>query len=195
LTDDRLTAVLNLIDDVNRQDPERITIDEACLPAALVYGHRMSATLMRLAPEACEHLQIAARGQHIERWTQPRSGYPEGRIGYLKWRKALQSFHADRLAAIMTGAGYGEADAERVGSLVRKERIKQDPEAQTLEDVACLVFLEHYADDLFSRYRDDKVVDILQKTARKMSPRGLRAAGDLAVGERLGALLARALAC
>ena len=186
-------AAYRAFDRANALDPHTEVVDGRGRPAELVYAERMTEWLDRLYPDASVPLRLAARCQHIERWTLPRSSHPEGRVGYLKWRKTLLSFHADRLAAIMAAAGYGETDAERVGSLVRKERIKLDPDAQTLEDVACLVFLEHYADDLFSRYRDDKVIDILKKTARKMSPDGLRAAGSLAVSERLGRLLGRAL--
>jgi hypothetical protein len=116
-------------------------------PAELVYGRRMSTTLGRIWPQASEHLRIAVRGQHIERWTSPREAYVEGRVGYLKWRKHLQDFHARRLGEIMAAAGYGEDDISRVGALVRKQRLKLDAEAQTLEDVACLVFLAHYLDD------------------------------------------------
>ena len=32
----------------------------------------------------------------------------------------------------------------RVGSLLRKERLKAEPDVQLLEDVICLVFIEHY---------------------------------------------------
>src|SRR4030095_10120547 len=101
----------------------------------------MSETLARLAPDASAHLQIAARGQHIERWTSPRKSYPEGRAGYLTWRRDLKEFHARRVAAIMAAAGYDESDIARAGALVRKEKLKLDPEAQMLEDVVCVVFL------------------------------------------------------
>src|SRR6476659_6405025 len=103
----------------------------------------------------------AHRGQHIERWTSPREAYVEGRVGYLKWRKDLQDFHARRLSEIMAAAGYGEEDIGRVGALVRKERLKSDAEAQTLEDVACLVFLAHYIDDFMTKTDPDKLAGIL----------------------------------
>ena len=194
MSSDRLAVVLRQIDDANARDPEHTETPGSRHPAALAYGLRMSATLDGFAPDASDHLRIAARGQHIERWMVPRSSYPEGRTGYLKWRKDLQAQHADRLSAIMKSAGYGEADASRVAALVRKERLKVDPEVQALEDVACLVFLEHYAGELFARYDDQKVIDILQKTARKMSAGGLAAAGKIKVGERLARLLSLALA-
>jgi hypothetical protein len=139
----RFAEVVAAIDAANAHDPNTIEIDGQRVAAELVYGQRMSETLARLAPEASEALRIAARGQHIERWTSPRRGYPEGRVGYLRWRKDLQAFHAARVGEIMTAAGYDAAAIGRVGALIRKERLKADAEAQTLEDVACLVFLAH----------------------------------------------------
>ena len=78
-----LARTLRAIDAANSADP---TIEES-QPAALLYGQRMSAELARLVPDASEPLQIAARGQHIERWLLPRAAYPEGREGYLAWRR------------------------------------------------------------------------------------------------------------
>src|SRR5262249_44208984 len=146
------------------------------------------------APEASAHLRIAARGQHIERWTSPRKSYPDGRVGYLKWRKDLQDFHARRLAALMAAAGYGESDIARVGVLVRKERLKFDPEVQTLEDVACLVFLAYYLDDFLGKTDPDKMPGILAKTWNKMSEAGRAQALKLALPPAVPALLEQGLA-
>jgi hypothetical protein len=132
----RLAQAVAAIDAANALDPHTIDVEGKREPAELVYGRRMSATLGRISPQASEHLRIAVRGQHIERWTSPRKAYAEGRVGYLKWRKDLQDFHARRLGEIMAAAGYGEDEIGRVGALVRKERLKLDAEAQTLEDVA-----------------------------------------------------------
>ncbi len=172
MLDARLTTTIAAIDAANACDPNRIEVDGRQEPAELVYGRRMSATLARIAPDAPAHLLIAARGQHIERWRTPRKSYPEGRAGYLKWRADLKEFHASRLTEIMTAAGYGADDAERVGALVRKERLKRDPDAQLLEDVVCVVFLEHYIDGFMAKTEPDKLADILAKTWRKMSERG-----------------------
>src|SRR4029450_6608142 len=120
--DQRLTDVIAAIDGANAGDPNRIEVDGPLEPAELVYGRRMSETLARMAPNASEHLRIAARGQHIERWTSPRTRYPAGRAGYLKWRKDLQAFHARRIGQIMAAQGYGADDIARVGALIRKER-------------------------------------------------------------------------
>ena len=84
-------------------------------------------------------------------------------------------------------AGYEEREAERVGELVRKEGLRsEDEETVVLEDVACLVFLEDRF-EAFERekgYEEEKVVDILRKSLRKMSARGR----ELAVTEVVGGL-------
>jgi Domain of unknown function (DUF4202) len=191
---ERFAEVVAAIDAANARDPNGIEVDGRRVAAELVYGQRMSATLTRLAPDASEALRIAARGQHIERWTSPRRGYPEGRVGYLRWRKDLQAFHAARLGEIMTAAGYDAAAIGRVGALVRKERLKADAEAQTLEDVACLVFLAHYLGDFLRKTDQDKLAGILAKTWNKMSERGREAAHKLALPAGVPALLEQGLA-
>jgi hypothetical protein len=181
---DRLAKAYALIDAANAQDPAG---------AAELYGQRMTQTLESFAPDAPETLKLAARAQHIERWTIPRSSYPEGRIAYLTWRKELQKLHARRAGEIMAACGYSAEDIARTGSLLRKERLKQDPDAQTLEDVICLVFLQFEAEPFISKHEDDKVRDILAKTAKKMSERGLAAAARVPMGERLARLLGEAV--
>jgi hypothetical protein len=188
-----LQEVLDRIDEANAKDPNRIAGVSGDEPAELLYGRRMSACLAGFAVAPSEALQIAVRGQHVERWKLPRSDYPDGKQGYLAWRREQASRHAGRLEEFMAEAGYEEEERERAASLVKKRRLKNDPEAQMLEDVACLVFLEHYAPAFISRYDDAKVKDILVKTARKMSPQGLEAAGKLTLDARLARLLAEAL--
>jgi hypothetical protein len=153
----------------------------------------MTATLARIVPDASEHLRIAARGQHIERWTSPRKSYPEGRVGYLSWRNELKEFHARRLGEIMV-SGYGGDDIARVRSLVRKERLKSDREAQLLEDVACLVFLEHYLSEFSRKTDQEKLARILAKTWKKMSPLGHEHALKLAFEPEITALLQQVIA-
>jgi hypothetical protein len=192
--DARLAAALAAIDAANARDPNLVAIGGRDEPAELLYGRRMSETLARLAPEASLHLRIAARGQHIERWTSPRKSYPEGRAGYLKWRRDLKDFHASRVAEIMAGAGFDADDIARVGALVRKERLKLDPEAQMLEDVVCVVFLEHYIDGFMAKTDKAKLPDILAKTWAKMSPLGHEHALKLALAPEIPRLLEQGLA-
>jgi hypothetical protein len=177
--DKRFGDVIAAIDNANACDPNVVQVDGRVVPAGLLYGQRMSDTLARMAPGASEHLQIAVRGQHIERWTSPRNSYPAGRAGYLKWRNDLKEFHARRLGEIMAAAGYGPHDVARVGALVRKERLRSDPEAQMLEDVVCVVFLEHYLGDFMGKTDEAKLARILAQTWDKMSAQGHAYAGRL----------------
>ncbi|MCY6380178.1 DUF4202 domain-containing protein [Hoeflea prorocentri] len=165
----RFETVISAIDAANSDDPALKHDGNEEMPAALLYGRRMSAELELVDPGASELLKVAARGQHIERWKMPRNSYPEGRTGYLAWRKAQAVFHAQRVGQIMRDAGYDEADCDRAGTLLRKEGIKRDCEVQMLEDVICLVFLKWYFADFSREHSSEKVFRIVQKTARKMS--------------------------
>lgn len=164
----RLDDVFAAIDAANRNDP---TMDEG-EPTTLLYGKRMSAEAARLFPDASETLQIAARGQHIERWKLSRHDYPEGRTGYLTWRRDQADHHANRLAQIMESAGYSHEEAETVGRMVRKQGLKRDDQVQALEDIICFVFLTWYFAPFAAKHPAEKVQDIVEKTARKMSPEG-----------------------
>lgn len=160
---DRLARALALIDAANAADPKG---------EALVYGQRMSAELARLFPAASDVLQVAARGQHVERWLLPRSDYPVGKAGYLDWRREQGRRHGLRVAAIMAEAGFPANDCERVEVLLRKEGIKRDPEVQALEDVICFVFLKWYFSPFAAERDAEQTLDIVHKTARKMSAEG-----------------------
>jgi hypothetical protein len=164
--------VLQRIDAANAADPEIEMDGGAPCPAALLYGRRMSAELVGFCPNAPEHLRIAARGQHIERWKLPRVSYPEGREGYLAWRRDQGRYHAERVAGLMRDAGYATDDCNRVARIIRKEGIKRDADVQVLEDVACLVFLRWYAAEFASGRDPEQVYRIVAKTARKMSAEG-----------------------
>jgi hypothetical protein len=190
---DRFDAVIAAIDSANSQDPNKIAADGCSEPGELAYGRRMSRMLDRLRPEASEALKIAARAQHIERWTSPRANYPEGRVGYLRWRTDLKNYHARRAGELMAQCGYGSEIIARVQSLIRKERLKYDAEAQALEDVICLVFLEDYFVDFAAKHEEEKVIDIVRKTWAKMSKDGQAAALKLALAPAAQRLLTRAL--
>ncbi|WP_370402736.1 DUF4202 domain-containing protein [Sulfitobacter sp. JB4-11] len=167
----KLSDVLNAIDDANRADPKLEADDTGTKqPEAYLYGLRMTSELDRLFGDAASDvLRIAARGQHIERWLLKRAEYPEGRAGYLKWRRDQGRAHGERLAGLMRDAGYPDHDCARVGVLLRKEGIKRDPEVQQLEDVICFTFLKWYFGPFSAKHAEDKVLDIVAKTARKMS--------------------------
>ncbi len=191
---ERLARALAAIDAANAEDPSTIVLDDRPVARELVYGQRMSAWLDRLAPDASEALRIAVRAQHIRRWQVPRASYPEGRTGYKRWRSDLARKHADLAAGIAVDAGYDDATGARIGDLIQKRGLRTDPETQTLEDVACLVFLEHYLGELAAKHDRAKVIDILRKTWPKMSAHGHAAALGLALDDAQRALVHDALA-
>lgn len=190
----RFRAALARFDKAHADDPCRELAGGRPEPRELVYARRMTETLERFAPDASETLRLAARCQHIRRWTVPRGSYPAGRAGYLRWRTRLTRFHAETAAEILRDVGYGDDAVARVQALLRKQRLAVDPEAQTLEDVVCLVFLRHYLPAFAARHDDGKLAGILGKTWRKMSERGRAAALGLDLEPGLKALVAQAAA-
>lgn len=190
-----LANCLAAIDQVNREDPQQVLDPAGHSQAAnLLYGQRMSARLAIFNPAASEVLQIAVRAQHIQRWHIARSEYPMDRPGYLRWRKALAEHHANLCADIMSNFDYSDTEIEQAKSILRKQKLKQDPNSQCLEDVACLVFLEHYFADFAKAHSEEKIISIVQKTWRKMSAEGQAAALQLPLAETELTLVQKALA-
>jgi hypothetical protein len=199
VSDDRLARALASIDAANADDPTRITVRGRAQPKELAHAALVTEWVQRLDPTPSDELLLAARAHHLRRWVIPRSSYPAGRKGYLRWRAAQHDQHADDVARLLREAGYDARTVARVQDLVRKRGLgrdaaRRDPEVQVLEDALCLVFLETQLSELAERFDDDKVVDILRKTAKKMSEQGRAAAADVDLDDRSRALVARALA-
>jgi hypothetical protein len=190
----RFQAAIDRFDAANAEDPNTEEADGVSHPKELLYAQRMTAWLEKLAPEASEVLRLAARAQHIRRWTIPRRDYSMTRTGYLKWRTALYHFHAETAGDILREVGYDAITVAAVQALLRKEQLKRNPDTQCLEDVACLVFLESYLASFAPRYDEQKVLDVLRKTWKKMSAQGQAAARALALPTAPRALLEKALA-
>ena len=182
------------IDAANSEDPNTVFVDGASRPAELVYSERMSAMLARLVPEASNALRLAARAQHLRRWTIPRDSYPMDRAGYHRWRGELKRRHAEWTSIILSESGIDAETVQRVASLIRKENLKTDVESQTLEDVACLVFLQFYAADFAPKHDREKMIGIVQKTWKKMSEEGQAAALSLTLDPAVRAIVDEALA-
>jgi len=176
---DLLNLALAAFDDANAADPNHLIINGQEHPAELIYAQWMTEVLDHFMPHASEPLRLAARSNHIRRWTIPRSSYPSGKMGYLHWRTALGCFHADEAGRILQAVGYPSDTITRVQSLIRKENLKTDPDAQALEDVICLVFLQHELPDFMKKHPEEKIISILKKTWKKMSPSAHQAALDL----------------
>ena len=191
---ERFNAAIARFDAANTEDPTTEVFQGAVYPKELLYAQRMTAWLDKIAPEASEALRLAVRCQHIQRWTIPRHTYAMDRHGYLRWRTTLAKFHADTAAAILRDVGYDDTTIQRVQTLLRKERLKRDPEVQCLEDVICLVFLENYLAAFATQHDEVKVLDILRKTWTKMSPRGHEVALTLPMSPEARRLVEQALA-
>jgi hypothetical protein len=190
----RFRRAIEEFDRANVDDPNFERVSGTLQAKELVYSQRMTATLDEFEPTAPEVVRLAARCQHIRRWTVPRSTYPEGRDGYRRWRSDLAQFHAETAADILTGVGYDADTVQRVQVLLRKERLKVDAEVQLLEDVACLVFLTYYLPAFVEQHEELKVIEVLRKTWRKMSTRGQSVALELDLPDDLRSLVGSAIA-
>ncbi|MBX3275714.1 MAG: DUF4202 domain-containing protein [Sandaracinaceae bacterium] len=189
----RLEAALAALDAIHAEDPERVEVEGARVPAELDYARRMSAAIERVIDAPSDALRLAARAQHLARWRLARADYPATRAGYLAWRSAQGKAHAALAVATLRPLGVDEATLERVASLVQKKGRARDPEAQALEDAACLVFLDTGL-AAFARGKDEgKVIDIVQKTWAKMSERGRAEALALSLAPEARAIVERAL--
>jgi hypothetical protein len=188
-----LDDALRRFDQTNAEDPNQEILAGQSKPKEVVYGHRMSARLASYAPDAPEAVKLAARAQHIRRWELPRDRYPEGRAGYLRWRTDLYERHADIAGRILEDVGYEVETIERVRTLLRKRGLKNDPDVQLMEDVICLVFLEHYFHDFARKHDQKKMISIVQKTWRKMTKKAHQAALRLDYAPRDLAVIQKAL--
>lgn len=190
----QLQNVLDAIDNINKNDVNFTIVDGVNHPKELLYGQYMSTCLEQYWPDANENLQIAVRAQHVKRWHLKRADFPLGKQGYLTWRKELGIFHAATAKNIMLEQGYDEATAETTAAIIRKEKLKSNSDSQTLEDVACLVFLQYYFDEFAAKHTEEKIIRIVQLTWRKMSAKGQEIALSLTLPTHLAQLVAKALA-
>jgi hypothetical protein len=192
----KYTAAISAFREQNARDPNRVLDEGVARPKELVDAERLARWVQRLEPVPSEALGLASHCQHLCRWELPRSDFPEGRIGYLTWRKALARLHADRAAEVLRSVGYDEALIAEVRAINLKQGLHTNPDTQTMEDALCLAFLQFELDEFAEKHEDGKVVEIIQKTWGKMSERGHDAALALAssLPARAAALVARALA-
>jgi hypothetical protein len=190
----RFERAIALFDAANAEDPNQ----DQGQPKELLYARRMTGMIVRYAPDASEVAQLAVRAQHIRRWTVPRSSYPMTKEGYHAWRTGLYKFHAETAGELMRQAGYDDAMIDRVKAAVGKRGLKVNPDTQMMEDVTDLVFLEHYMLDFAGKhadYSEEKWLDIVRKTWKKMSERAHEFAtgGGIKLPEPLLPLILKAI--
>src|SRR5947209_9854566 len=190
----RFEAAIRRFDQENSRDPNLEIAEGIARPRELVYAERLTRWVLKLCPDASEELRLAARCQHTCRWMVARSSYPLTRPGYLKWREDLKKFHAEKAGEILRAVGYPEETVAKVQALNLKKNFPQDPDSRVLEDALCLVFLEFQFAELAARTTDDKMINALQKSWKKMTPAAREHAMKLNFGRKEKSLLDRALA-
>ena len=178
------------IDTANAADPNEHDGE----PLALLQGRLAEGWVLHLDPDASAGLRLAARAHHLRRWVVPRDSYPEGRAGYLRWRRDQKRRHAAELRELLTQSGVDSVVVERAAAIVAKVGLGSDPEVQVFEDAVCLTFLETQLGETADRLHADHMTTVIAKTLAKMSEPGKAAALTIDLDERGRDLLARALA-
>ncbi len=168
----RLEKAFRLFDAYNQKDPNIFIWNQETYPQEYFLALRLYEWVLQLQPDASEELLLASRSQHIGRWEMPRDSYPEGREAYLRWRRELAIFHAEKSTALMVEAGFGTETTSRVRQIILKQKIKVDPEVQTIENALCLVFLQFQYEDFHHKHSPEKVINILKKSLLKMDQDG-----------------------
>lgn len=186
-------SVIEELNQLNARDPNQLEVEGSLRPRQLVEALRLADWVARLRPEPTPALAIAPHCQHLMRWTMPRSEYPDGRLGYLKWRKDLAKMHAAKAAEVMRKHHLDETIIAQVRAINLKESLKANPDAQTMEDALCLTFLQYDLEDFSAKHPEEKVVDILQKTWSKMSEPAREMALSLPLSQRASQLITKAL--
>lgn len=189
----RFEAALRRFDEENARDPHSEQVGGSAQPRELIYAQWLTEWVLRLCPKASEELRLAARCQHICRWMVPRDSYPMTRAGYLKWREGLKHFHAQKAGEILREVGYPAEVIARVQSLNLKQNFPHDAEGRVLEDALCLVFLERQLGNLASKATEDKMINVLQKAWKKMTPAAQAQALKLGYSPEQQVLLQKAL--
>jgi hypothetical protein len=193
LSSSRFADAIIAIDTANAADPTSVVVRGESHPLALVHGQLAAEWVVKLHPEADETWVLAARAHHLRRWEVPRSDYALGKAGYLKWKRDQRVRHAQDVGALLAEVEYGSEEIERVQALVRRDRLASDIGSQAVEDAACLVFIETQLAEIATKLEHDHLIDVIRKTAKKMSPEALAAVAQIPLGEAEQSLLASAL--
>lgn len=157
----------------HKEDPNKTVVGGNEVPSEWLYIQRLKGRLQEFKADATEELRLAANCQHFRRWEIARSDYPEGKMGYFHWRTYLAEYQADKVGEILKQAGYPAETTDRLHSLIAKENLHVDNDSQVLEDVVCLVFMEHYLEDFATKNPHLEFKRIILKTMAKMSREGI----------------------
>ena len=188
-----ILRAIGRLQELNAEDPNELIVDGIAHKKEVLFAERLAVWVKKIAQEPSAALQVAAYGQHVERWKSARTDYPEGRVGYLKWRKDLAKRHADVTCRIAEEAGLPEEVIAAIRKINLKQNRRENTESQIMEDALCLSFLEHEFDVFSAKHEDAKVIDIVQKTWGKMSDKAHAMALKLPLSGRPLELIGRAL--
>lgn len=193
-TQEKIALAQAKMNALNEADPNQFQTPAGPKPRELWMAERLEYWVQQVATPPSTALVLAARCQHLMRWRIKRSDYDQGRIGYLKWRKDLAKMHADAATEVLRSVGFDEDVIQSVREINLKQNLKTSPDVQAMEDALCLCFLEQEYGAFAEKHEDQKVVEIVEKTWRKMSPVGQKLALTLPLSGRPGQLVRRALA-
>lgn len=180
----KLDIAFQQFDNYNKKDPHIFTWDNIAYPQEYFLALKLFEWVVKLDPNASESLLLASRSQHIGRWEIPRDSYPDGREAYLKWRRDLAMYHAEKSASMMKDAGYNEEQMARLKQIILKQKIKVDNEVQVMENALCLVFLQFQYEEFYTKHSPEKVINILRKSLLKMDKHGHQFALSLNYSEK-----------
>jgi hypothetical protein len=189
----RTFDAIEAIDTANAGDPTVVTVRGADHPLAQIHGVLAHEWVLHLHPDADDTWLLAARAHHLRRWELPRSDYDAGKAGYLRWKRDQRQRHARDVAVLLAPLGFDDAAIERVQALVRRDQLASDPGSQAIEDAACLAFVETQLADVATKLDRAHLIDVLRKTARKMTPAGAAAIALIPLAPAEQQLLADAL--
>ncbi len=184
-----MARALEEIDRANGDDPTAWNGE----PLARAQGRLAHLWVRRLEPDAGSALQLACRAHHLRRWVVPRSTYPDGRAGYLRWRRDQKTRHARELREILETSGLDPAVVDRATTIVAKIGLGTDPEVQAFEDAVCLTFVQTQLGSTAERLETEHLVEVVAKTLAKMSDPGRSALLTIDLDVHNQAIAARAL--
>ncbi len=168
-----------LINSVHQLDPNSETVDGIEIKAELLYSRRMLSILKKVQPNASLELQLAAQCQHISRWSIPRVTFPIGKKGYYEWRAAIMKHQLSVTTSVLQQAEINGQSIEIIVDALKNKADKSNINASIIEDTACLAFIKWYLVSFAGQFDPEKAKVILQKTAGKMSERGLKLISEI----------------
>lgn len=174
ITQDLYLHVTDALNEIHQGDPNHTNIDGLRKSSEFLYTNRMLQMLAEFEPGADYTLQIAAQCQHLERWKVARDLFPMDRKGYHQWRKAVMDFQISRTTEVLVNSGVENSDIIEVTEILSKQGNKSHTKAQIIQDVACIVFVNWYLEGFAAKHELGKVKDIVIKTTRKMSEKGMQ---------------------